>query len=103
MRESDSMRKRGKKKEEEENGTFFHKNSFQFAVREKGERERERGEKNAANNFTRDISRGLFSGLLTRKIRSMRLTTPFQGPDSESRLVKRTDDPYSWTVPLYGK
>ena len=41
MRESDSMRKRGKKKEEEENGTFFHKNSFQFAVREKGERERE--------------------------------------------------------------
>lgn len=28
----------------------------------------------------------------------MRLTTPFQGPDSESRFVKRTDDPYSWTA-----
>lgn len=50
------------------------------------------------NNFRRDISRGLFSGLLTWKIRSMRLTTPFQDPDSESRLVKRTDDPYSWTA-----
>ena len=60
MRESDSMRKRGKKKEEEENGTFFHKNSFQFAVREKGERERERGEKCREQFHTRYFARIIF-------------------------------------------
>lgn len=84
------------KKKKKENGTFFTE-IVSVPLEEGGER-KERGEKNAANNFRRDISRGLFSGLLTWKIRSMRLTTPFQGPDSESRLVKRTDDPYSWTA-----
>ena len=55
------MRKRGKKKEEEENGTFFTEIVFSLPLeRKERERERERGEKCREQFHTRYFARIIF-------------------------------------------
>ena len=56
MRESDSMRKRGKKKEEEENGTFFTEIVFSLPL-ERKEREREREGRKMPRTISHEIFR----------------------------------------------